>query len=198
MSQNSVRLELVKREAVGNAAQSAAARPHHPPQPSPEAPDTPPSRARYHGHSPRREIPVATAREKLFPLPLRGPRMASPTDRVYSASHEWHKLEGDVLTLGLTQFAVDQLTDVTYVEMKKPGFSFASGGMVGEVESVKTTSDIYCFVEGEVIEVNTALADNPGLLNTDPLGKGWLAKIRVKNKDGLAKCMDAAAYDASH
>jgi glycine cleavage system H protein len=82
--------------------------------------------------------------------------------------------------------------------MKKPGFSFSSGGMVGEVESVKTTSDIYCFVDGEVIEVNTALADNPGLLNTDPLGKGWLAKIRVKNKDGLAKCMNAAAYDASH
>jgi glycine cleavage system H protein len=124
--------------------------------------------------------------------------MASPTDRVYSASHEWHKLEGDIVTLGLTQFAVDQLTDVTYVEMKKPGFAFTAGGMVGEVESVKTTSDIYCFVDGEIIETNPALADNPGLLNSDPYGKGWLIKARVKSKDGLSRCMDAAKYDAAH
>ncbi len=123
--------------------------------------------------------------------------MSIPTDRVYSPSHEWHKVEGSTLTLGLTQFAVDQLTDVTYVEMKKPGFTFQAGGMVGEVESVKTTSDIYCGVAGEVTEVNAALADNPGLLNSDPYGKGWLCKIKITDATGLSKLLDAKAYEAS-
>lgn len=124
--------------------------------------------------------------------------MASPTDRVYSTTHEWHKLEGDTLTLGLTQFAVDQLTDVTYVEMKKPGYAFSAGQIVGEVESVKTTSDIYCAAAGEVIAVNDALADDPGLLNRDPFGAGWLLKIKVSDGSGLAGCMAADAYDKQH
>jgi glycine cleavage system H protein len=124
--------------------------------------------------------------------------MASPTDRVYSETHEWHKLEGDTLTLGLTQFAVDALTDVTYVEMKKPGFKFKAGDIIGEVESVKTTSDVYCAAGGEIAEVNAALADDPGLLNSDPFGKGWLVKIKVSDKSGLGKLMQAAAYDQAH
>lgn len=124
--------------------------------------------------------------------------MSSPADRVYSASHEWHKVEGDTLTLGLTQFAVDQLTDVTYVEMKKPGFKFNSGDIVGEVESVKTTSDIYCFASGEVIAVNAALSDNPGLLNSDPFGAGWLCKVKISDKSGLSQCVDSKAYDQQH
>jgi glycine cleavage system H protein len=124
--------------------------------------------------------------------------MAAPNDRVYSESHEWHKLEGDVLTLGITQFAVDQLTDVTYVEMKKPGFKFNAGDSLGEVESVKTTSDIYCAVPGEVIETNAALANDPSLLNSDPYGKGWLVKIKVSDKAGLSKLMDGAAYNKAH
>ncbi|HWQ27472.1 MAG TPA: glycine cleavage system protein GcvH [Dehalococcoidia bacterium] len=124
--------------------------------------------------------------------------MPSPADRVYSPSHEWHKVEGDTLTLGLTQFAVDQLTDITYVEMRKPGHRFKAGDSVGEVESVKTTSDVYCFVDGEIIETNPALADNPGLLNSDPYGKGWLCRVKILGRDGLSKCMDAATYDAQH
>ncbi|MBY0311725.1 MAG: glycine cleavage system protein GcvH [Phycisphaerales bacterium] len=120
--------------------------------------------------------------------------MPVPSDRVYSESHEWHKLDGGILTLGLTQFAVDQLTDVTYVEMKPAGFKFQPGGSIGEVESVKTTSDIYCAVGGEVLEVNKAVVDNPALLNTDPYGKGWLVKIKPANTDGLAKLMNADAY----
>lgn len=122
--------------------------------------------------------------------------MPSPADRVYSASHEWHKLEGDTLTLGITQFAVDQLTDVTYVEMKKPGTKINAGDNVGEVESVKTTSDIYCAAAGEITEVNKALSDDPSLLNSDPYGKGWLLKLKVTDKAGLAKCVDAKTYDA--
>lgn len=124
--------------------------------------------------------------------------MANPGDRLYSPSHEWHKIEDDTLTLGLTQFAVDQLTDVTYVEMKKAGTRVKAGEVVGEVESVKTTSDIYCAVDGEVIEVNGALADNPGLLNSDPYEAGWLVKVKVSDKAGLSKLMDAKAYDAQH
>lgn len=120
--------------------------------------------------------------------------MAVPADRKYSESHEWHKLEGGVVTLGVTQFAVDQLTDVTYVEMKPAGFKFKAGSAVGEVESVKTTSDIYSAVEGEITEVNKAVVDDPSLLNSDPYGKGWLVKIKVSNADGMNGLMDAAAY----
>ncbi|MCA9287573.1 MAG: glycine cleavage system protein GcvH [Phycisphaerales bacterium] len=122
--------------------------------------------------------------------------MASPTDRRYSTSHEWHKIEGDTLTLGVTQFAVDQLTDITYVQMKPAGTPFKAGDVVGEVESVKTTSDIYCFVDGQISEVNPALNDNPGLLNTDPFGAGWLIKVKVTDATGAGKLADAAKYDA--
>ncbi|GMV26611.1 MAG: glycine cleavage system H protein [Phycisphaerae bacterium] len=124
--------------------------------------------------------------------------MASPTDRVYSESHEWHKFDGDVVTLGLTQYAVNTLTDITYVEMKKPGTRFKAGDIVGEVESVKATSDIYCAVGGEIIEVNKALSDDPSLLNSDPMGKGWLLKAKVTDPAGKSKLMDATAYDAAH
>jgi glycine cleavage system H protein len=124
--------------------------------------------------------------------------MASPTDRVYSASHEWHKVEGQTLTLGITKHAVDQLTDVTYVEMKKPGFSFKAGEPVGMVESVKTTSDIYCFADGEVLEVNAAVVADPSLLNSDPYGKGWLVKVKIAGQGKLGSCLDAKAYDQQH
>lgn len=121
-----------------------------------------------------------------------------PNDRLYSDSHEWHKVEGDTLTLGLTQFAVDQLTDVTYVEMKKAGTAFKAGDIVGTVESVKTTSDIYCAAGGEVTAVNVSLNDNPGLLNSDPYGAGWLIKVKVTDNGGLAGLLDSAKYAAAH
>lgn len=124
--------------------------------------------------------------------------MATPADRVYAESHEWHKVEGDVVTLGLTQFAVDQLTDVTYVEMREAGHSFDAGDPIGEVESVKTTSDVYPAVAGEIIEVNPAVVADPSLLNSDPYGRGWLVKIKVTDAAGLEKCVDAAAYDAKN
>jgi len=117
-----------------------------------------------------------------------------PADRSYSESHEWHKLEGDTLTLGITQFAVDQLTDVTYVQMKPAGTKIGAGAMVGEVERVKTTSDIYSAASGEVLAVNTAAADNPALLNSDPYGAGWLVKLKVSDQAGLEGLMDAATY----
>jgi glycine cleavage system H protein len=124
--------------------------------------------------------------------------MPSPTDRVYSSTHEWHKRDGNTVTLGLTRFAVDALTDVTYVQMKPVGTTVKAGDAVGEVESVKSTSDVYCAVAGTIAAVNPALADTPGLLNTDPYGAGWLIKVTVTDPAGLASCMDAAAYDKAH
>lgn len=126
--------------------------------------------------------------------------MATPTpsDRLYADSHEWHKSDGDIVTLGLSSFAVEQLTDVTYVQMKPVGAVLGAGEVVGEVESVKTTSDVYSAVGGEIIEVNAAAVEDPSLLNSDPYGKGWLVKIRATDTSGLAKCMDAAKYDATY
>jgi len=124
--------------------------------------------------------------------------MSSPADRRYSDSHEWHKVEGDTVVLGISRFAVDALTDVTYVEMKKPGTKFKAGDVIGEVESVKTTSDVYAAIDGEIIEVNGALNDDPSLLNSDPFGKGWLVKFKSVNTAGLSTLKDAAAYDKAH
>ncbi|MEM7621978.1 MAG: glycine cleavage system protein GcvH [Planctomycetota bacterium] len=124
--------------------------------------------------------------------------MATPADRKYSESHEWHKADGDVVTLGITEFAVEQLTDVTFVEMKPVGTSIEAGDVVGEVESVKTTSDIYCHVSGEVVEVNEALADEPAMLNEDPYEKAWLCRIKTTDVSKLDALADAAAYDSEH
>lgn len=123
--------------------------------------------------------------------------MSTPNDRVYSESHEWYKVDGDILTIGLTTYAVDQLTDVTFVEMQEVGTEIAPGESVGEVESVKTTSDIYSAAGGEIIEINDALSDNPEMVNNDPYGDGWLLKIKVTDRGNLDDCMDAAAYDES-
>lgn len=124
--------------------------------------------------------------------------MASPADRKYTTTHEWHKVEGDIVTIGLTRFAVDQLTDVTYVEMKPVGETIGAGESVGEVESVKTTSDVYSAVAGEIVEVNGALSDDPSILNGDPYEAGWLLKVRASDAGGLAGLLDASAYDAEN
>jgi glycine cleavage system H protein len=140
-----------------------------------------------------RGVPRSRARRISFEQ-----AMPSPTDRVYSESHEWHKVDGETLTLGLTRFAVDQLTDVTYVEMKRPGTKFKAGESIGEVESVKTTSDIYCAADGEVIEVNGSLAKDPSLVNSDPYASGWLVKVKMSGRGKLDQCVDAATYDKRH
>lgn len=124
--------------------------------------------------------------------------MSSPTDRVYTATHEWHKLDGDTVTLGLTRYAVDQLTDITFIDLRPVGTAIEAGGVVGEVESVKATSDVYCAVAGRIVEVNPALADDPGLVNRDPYDAGWLVRLQVTDRSGLDACMDAATYDAQH
>ncbi len=124
--------------------------------------------------------------------------MASPSDRRYTDSHEWHKPEGNVVTLGITQFAVNELTDITYAELKPVGTKVSSGDTIGEVESVKATSDIYTAVGGEIVEINNALSNDPSAVNNDPFGKGWLVKIKMENPGQVDSLMDSAAYDEKY
>ena len=105
----------------------------------------------------------------------------TPSDRKYLQTHEWHKPTGDVVTLGITQFAADELTDVTYVALPKVGQSFAAGDRFGEIESVKATSDMYTGVAGTVVEINDAVNADPGLVNRDPYEAGWLIKLKANN-----------------
>ena len=121
--------------------------------------------------------------------------MAVPADRRYAETHEWHMQEGDLVVVGLTQFAVDQLTDITFAEMQGEGTTVEAGGEIGEVESVKTSSDVYSGISGEIVQINSALADDPSVLNTDPFGEGWLVKIRPSNPDELDGLMNAATYE---
>ena len=121
--------------------------------------------------------------------------MSSPADRRYSESHEWFLVQGDLVTIGITTHATDALTDITYVEMKAAGATLAAGDSVGEVDSVKTTSDIYTAVTGEVDEANAAVVDDPSLVNSDPYGKGWLIRIKTTDTKPLESLMDASAYD---
>lgn len=124
--------------------------------------------------------------------------MSSPTDAKFTQTHEWFRVAGNTVTLGITKFAVNELTDVTYVQMKPVGTKVAAGQTVGEVESVKATSDIYSAIAGEISEVNTALADDPSLVNTDPFGKGWLCKLKVADAAALASLMDSKTYDSKY
>jgi glycine cleavage system H protein len=122
--------------------------------------------------------------------------MSYPNDYRYTNEHEWVRVEGDVATVGITDYAQHELGDVVYVEMPKPGAKLKAGESLGTVESVKAVSDIYAPVSGEVTEVNAALADTPEAINKDPHGKAWLVKLRLANSSEVAKLMNAAAYEA--
>ena len=113
----------------------------------------------------------------------------------YSQEHEWISVEGDLGTIGITQYAQEQLGDVVFVDVPKAGRKVAKGEACAVVESVKAASDIYAPVSGEVTEANAALADSPGDVNAEPMGKGWFFKIRLSNKSELAGLMDEAAYN---
>lgn len=114
----------------------------------------------------------------------------------YSNEHEWIRVEGDVGTVGISQYAQEQLGDVVFVDVPQAGRTVAKGESVAVVESVKAASDIYSPVSGDVTEGNAALADTPGDINADPMGKGWIFRIKLANKADLDGLMDQAAYDA--
>ena len=120
--------------------------------------------------------------------------MATPEDLRYTNDHEWLRLEGDTVRIDITDYAQDALGDVVYVELPAIGDTVESGGSIGEVESTKSVSDIYAPVSGTVTMVNDALEANPGKLNEDPYGEGWLCVLNVADTSQLDALMDAAAY----
>ncbi|MCP5545506.1 MAG: glycine cleavage system protein GcvH [Akkermansiaceae bacterium] len=122
--------------------------------------------------------------------------MNIPADLRYQTSHEWVRLEGDVITVGITDHAQEELTDVVFVELPAVGRTVDPGDPTAVVESVKAASDIYAPVGGEVIEANPEVEADPSLVNTDPYGKGWIFKLKVKNAADVEGLMDAAAYQA--
>ncbi len=118
---------------------------------------------------------------------------AVPADLQYTAEHEWVRLEGDVATVGITQYAADALGDVVYVDLPKVGAALAAGSIVGEVESTKSVGELYAPLDGEVVEANSAVVDAPETINSDPYGAGWLVKVRVSSAPVL---MSADEYRA--
>lgn len=121
--------------------------------------------------------------------------MSTPSDRKYLETHEWHLAAGDTVTIGITQIAADELTDITFVSLPKVGAKVTAGKPFGEIESVKATSDLYCGVSGEVIEVNAALSSDPGLVNRDPFNGGWMIKVKGSSVTGdLEKLLPADEY----
>ena len=123
--------------------------------------------------------------------------METPKDLKYSATHEWSKVEGDTVTVGITDFAQDQLGDVVFVELPEEGKTFSAGDAAAVVESVKTASDIYAPVSGEVVEVNSELEDAPEKLNESPYEGGWLFKLRMSDESETGNLLSAEDYEAS-
>ena len=122
--------------------------------------------------------------------------MASPTDRKYTKTHEWVSLNGDVATIGITDFAQSELGDITYLELPEVGDAIALDQAFGIVESVKAANDIFSPVDGEVIERNDGAVDTPEAINTSPFDQAWLVRVRVGDPGQLDALMDAEAYDA--
>jgi glycine cleavage system H protein len=119
-----------------------------------------------------------------------------PTDLFYARTDEWVRLEGDTATLGISDYAQDQLNDVVYLELPSAGDSFKKGESFGSVESVKAASDLMMLVAGTISEVNSALEGEPELVNADPYGKGWMVRVTLDGAPDTSDLMDAAAYEA--
>ncbi len=120
-----------------------------------------------------------------------------PADLTYTPGHEWVRVDGDTATVGITDYAQEQLGDIVFVSLPQVGDSVEAGSVIGELESTKSVSDLFAPIAGEVLVRNEALEANPELVNSDPYGEGWLVKMRVHDDDATAGLMDAHAYEAS-
>lgn len=120
--------------------------------------------------------------------------MNVPENLKYTEDHEWIKVNGDEAFIGITEYAQQQLGDVVFVEIETEGESLAKGDTFGTIEAVKTVSDLFMPVAGEVLEVNPKLESTPEIVNSDPYGDGWMIKIKIENQDDLADLLSAAAY----
>lgn len=122
--------------------------------------------------------------------------MNFPTNVKYTSEHEWIRLEGEVAYVGITDYAQEQLGDIVFVDIPTEGENLAAGEVFGTIEVVKTISDLFLPVSGEVLEQNEALADQPELVNTDPYGEGWIIKIKPAADADFDSLLDAEAYKA--
>jgi glycine cleavage system H protein len=120
--------------------------------------------------------------------------MSNPDDRRYTAEHEWIKPEGEHYIVGITAFAQDQLGDIVYVELPRVGDRVEAGQAFGVIESVKTASDLYAPVSGEVVEVNSTLVEQPQAVNDDPYGSGWMIKLRAADAAAVDQLLTAEQY----
>jgi len=117
-------------------------------------------------------------------------------DRLFTETHEWVSVEGDVATLGLTDYAQGELGDIVFVELPEAGRSLAAGDVLTTIESVKSVSELYAPVEGEIVEGNAALEDDPSIINSDPYGTGWIAKLKLAPGTDVSQFMTAEQYEA--
>ncbi|MEJ6759217.1 MAG: glycine cleavage system protein GcvH [Flavobacteriales bacterium] len=122
--------------------------------------------------------------------------MQFPENLKYSKDHEWIRVEGDVAYIGITDFAQGELGDIVFIDVDTEGEELGRDEVFGSVEAVKTVSDLYLPVAGEILEINDGLEDAPESVNEDPYGKGWMVKIKVSNPAELEELMDVAAYQA--
>lgn len=120
--------------------------------------------------------------------------MLVPEDLKYTKEHEWAKIEGDIATIGITDFAQSELSDIVYVELPSIGTLVEQMQPFGSIEAVKTVADLYAPLTGEVIEVNEELETNPGIINEDPYGLGWMIKIRITNPEEIQSLLSAEEY----
>jgi len=122
--------------------------------------------------------------------------MNIPSELKYTKDHEWVRVDGDIATIGITDFAQSELGDIVYVEIETIGESVDKEAVFGTVEAVKTVSDLFMPLTGEVLELNDALEGNPELVNSDPYGNGWMVKIKISDASQINDLLDAAAYGA--
>lgn len=121
--------------------------------------------------------------------------MGHPSDRKYSEEHEWVVVEGDTVTIGISHFAQDQLGEVVYVDLPSEGDAITAGDTFGEIESVKSVSELYAPVTGEIVAVNDSLSDSPETVNADPHGEGWMIKVKLDDASEIDALMTAEDYD---
>ena len=122
--------------------------------------------------------------------------MNIPTNLKYTKDHEWVSIDGDVATIGITDFAQGELGDIVYVEIETEGETLDGEEVFGSVEAVKTVSDLFMPLSGEIIEFNTELEANPELVNSDPFGKGWMIKVKITDNSEVGNLLDAEGYKA--
>jgi glycine cleavage system H protein len=133
---------------------------------------------------------------KNYTFALKIKRMSIPANLKYTKDHEWVSIDGDIATVGITAFAQSELGDIVYVEVETEGETVEAEEVFGSVEAVKTVSDLFMPISGEIIEFNSELEANPEYVNSDPYGKGWMIKVKIQDDSQINELLDAAGYEA--